>query len=85
MTSTTEQHEGFHSVLAARGRSAEIPDSADVYGWLCGSWELTVVRYRGIDLTSRGIRGEMHAGWVLQGRAVQDVWIMPRRPRTINR
>ncbi len=79
MTSMTEQHAGFHSVLAAPGRSAEIPDSADVYGWLCGSWELTVVRYRGIDVASRGIRGEVHAGWVLEGRAVQDVWIMPRR------
>jgi hypothetical protein len=21
----------------------------------------------------------VHAGWVLEGRAVQDVWIMPRR------
>jgi hypothetical protein len=23
--------------------------------------------------------GEAHFGWVLEGRAVQDVWIMPRR------
>jgi len=22
-------------------------------------------------------RGEIHAGWVLQGRAIQDVWIFP--------
>jgi hypothetical protein len=23
-------------------------------------------------------RGEIHAGWVLQGRAIQDVWMIPR-------
>ena len=78
MTSTTGQLAEFHTVLAASGRSPEIPDSADVYGWLCGSWELDVLRYRAIDVTGRGMKGEVHAGWVLEGRAVQDVWIMPR-------
>lgn len=78
-TSTTGQLVGFHTVLAAPGRSPEIPDSADVYGWLCGSWDLDVLHYGAIDVRGRGIRGEVHAGWVLEGRAVQDVWIMPRR------
>ena len=32
-----------------------------------------------LDVSHAGIVGEMHAGWVLEGRAVQDVWIMPRR------
>ena len=27
--------------------------------------------------THRG-SGEIHAGWVLQGRAIQDVWMIPR-------
>ena len=61
--------------LAAPGRSPEIPAEADVYGWLVGGWELDVVRY-GADLRGRGVRGEAHFGWVLEGRAVQDVWIM---------
>ncbi len=52
----------------------------DVYGWLVGSWDLEVVRYRGIDISSRGLAGEVHFGWVLEGWAIQDVWIMPRRP-----
>ena len=30
-------------------------------------------------MAAKGIKGEVHAGWVLEGRAVQDVWIMPRR------
>lgn len=61
--------------LAAPGRAPEIPAEADLYGWLVGSWELEVVRY-GVDVRGRGIRGEAHFGWVLEGRAVQDVWIM---------
>ena len=78
MTSTAGQSVDFHSVLAASGRCGEIPESADVYGWLCGSWDLDVVHYS-IDVRDRALKGEVHAGWVLEGRAVQDVWIMPRR------
>lgn len=65
--------------LAASGRSQEIPECEDVYGWLAGSWDLDVVHY-GADVSSQGIKAEAHFGWVLEGRAVQDVWIMPARP-----
>ncbi len=61
--------------LAAPGRAPEIPPEHDVYGWLIGSWHLDVVHYAG-DLRGRGVEGEVHFGWVLEGRAVQDVWIM---------
>lgn len=70
---------GVHAVLTAAGRASEIPEAADVYGWLIGSWELDVVHYATVDVSGRGIKGEVHFGWVLEGRAVQDVWIMPRR------
>jgi hypothetical protein len=69
----------FHSTLAAPGRSSEIPESLDVYGWLIGSWELDAFHYRATDVSGDHIKGEAHFGWVLEGRAVQDVWIMPRR------
>ena len=68
----------FGAVVAAPGRSAEIPESADAYGWLVGSWELDV-RHYWVDVAARHIKGEAHFGWALEGRAVQDVWIMPRR------
>jgi hypothetical protein len=74
-----EKSTTFHAVLAATARAPEIPEADDAYGWLVGSWELDVLHYWGLDVSSRGIKGEVHAGWVLQGRAVQDVWIMPRR------
>jgi hypothetical protein len=82
-TSAAGPKADFHAVLAAGGRSSEIPDSADAYGWLVGSWELNVLHYWGLDVAARGIKGEVHAGWVLEGRAVQDVWIMPRRSERI--
>ncbi len=70
--------DGFGSALLAAGRSAEIPESEDVYGWLVGGWEIDVLHYRGADTSPLGLKGEVHFGWVLEGRAVQDVWIMPR-------
>src|SRR5262245_38259268 len=74
-TAKTSNAESFSVALAAPGRAPEIPDSADVYGWLIGSWELQIVHYL-VDVTARGLKGETHFGWVLEGRAVQDVWIM---------
>jgi hypothetical protein len=74
-----EEQVSLLTVLLASGRSPEIPESMDVYGWLVGSWDLTVARYRGIDVAAQGVTGEVHFGWVLEGRAIQDVWIMPRR------
>jgi hypothetical protein len=69
----------FHMALAAPDRSPEIAETNDAYGWLVGSWELDVLHYWGMDVRARGIKGEVHAGWVLLGCAIQDVWIMPRR------
>jgi hypothetical protein len=79
MKAEAGKREDFHAVLTAPGRAPEIPESADAYGWLIGSWELDVQHYAGVDVSARRIRGEAHFGWVLEGRAVQDVWIMPRR------
>jgi len=74
-----EKQTGFVTALGAPGRSPEIPDAMDVYGWLVGSWDMDVLCYRGMDVAARGLRGEIHFGWVLEGRAIQDVWIMPPR------
>jgi hypothetical protein len=70
--------ENFAGVLVSSGRSREIPEAADVYGWLVGSWELEVLHYRAVNLVGQGLRGEAHFSWALEGRAIQDVWIMPR-------
>ena len=67
---------GFHAALSAPARAADIDATDDLYGWLIGSWDMDVLHYR-VDLGNVRRRGEIHFGWVLEGRAVQDVWIMP--------
>jgi len=76
--SAASQKHDFHSLLAATGRSPEIPEENDVYGWLVGSWDLEVLHYAAVDVAPLHIQGEVHFGWVVEGRAIQDVWIMPR-------
>jgi hypothetical protein len=78
MTKTRVQRGPFHDALSATGRSSEIPADADLFGWLIGSWNLDVRHYL-VDVSARGIKAEAHFAWVLEGRAVQDVWIMPTR------
>lgn len=67
----------FYQSLIAPARSPEIPEQYDIYGWLIGSWELDVLFYW-TDVSAHQLKGEAHFGWVLEGRTVQDVWIIPR-------
>jgi hypothetical protein len=78
MTITEGEKTDFHAAMMAAGRSSEIPESADAYGWLIGSWDLEVCDYRLGDPPRRSL-GEVHFAWTLEGRAVQDVWIVPQR------
>lgn len=68
----------FTEVLSARQPSPELGAAAEVYGWLIGSWNVRV-----FDIDSDGrrheTRGEWHFSWALEGRAVQDVFIVPVR------
>ena len=65
--------------LKAIHRSPTIPESADAYGFLVGSWDLDVLHYWATDVSAQHITGEVHAAWILEGLAIQDIWIMPRR------
>ena len=71
--------ETVRALVEAHARSSEIPAEHDVYGWLVGSWDLDVRVYWGQDVASKRLRAEAHFAWALEGRAIQDVWIMPRR------
>jgi hypothetical protein len=66
------------SDLHAEGPAADIKSQMMLYGQFVGSWQGRVVVH-----TPDGKRGEagceVHFGWVLEGRAVQDVWIAPSR------
>ena len=69
------------SMLSALSADAPLPEySAQLmlYGRFVGAWEGTVVVYRR-DGTQRRESCEVYFGWVLEGRAIQDVWIAPAR------
>ncbi|RFU23418.1 hypothetical protein [Geodermatophilus marinus] len=52
----------------------------DDFGRLVGAWDLDWTGL-GPDGAWHRAEGELHVGWVLGGRAVQDVWIVPGRGR----
>jgi hypothetical protein len=66
----------FNDALHSKGPAQDRAERLALYGWLVGDWEMDAIIYRdeGTELRSRG---EIHAGWVLEGRAIQDVWIVP--------
>ena len=73
-----EKVESMLSVLAAQGPAAEHAPQLMLYGQFVGAWQGTVVVYRQ-DGTRREESCEVSFGWVLEGRAIQDVWIAPAR------
>jgi hypothetical protein len=70
--------DAFLEILPATARSPAIPPHDDLYGWLIGSWELDVTAHDD-DGNVLHSMGEAHVARTLQGRAVQDVFINPRR------
>jgi hypothetical protein len=66
----------FRDALHAEGAASDRADKMGLYAWLIGSWTMDAVLYAD-DGTQREGQGEIHFGWVLEGRAIQDVWILP--------
>ncbi len=69
---------GLPEALHADGPHPELADELRLFGQFVGSWRLA---WSGADADGRpaAMSGELHFGWVLGGRAVQDVWIVPAR------
>lgn len=71
-------NETYLTVLAAAGPHPSLGQHADTYGRIIGSWQGELHdHFSGKEAQTRSI--EAHFGWVLEGRAVQDVWITPAR------
>ncbi|MCV7259757.1 hypothetical protein [Mycobacterium shimoidei] len=58
--------------LISTGPPADRADAMALYGWLVGCWDVDVTAYG--DDGARRVTGWMVADWVLDGRAIQDVW-----------
>ena len=69
---------GFTGALHVSGPAGEHAAKLMLFGQFVGSWEL-----EGAGTAADGepatAAGELHFGWVLGGRAVQDIWIVPGR------
>jgi hypothetical protein len=68
--------QSFKDALHAAGPAADRAENLHLYGWLIGSWEMDAVVVKDDGSRHEG-KGEIHFGWVLEGRAIQDVWILP--------
>ena len=67
----------FAKYLHADGPNREHAQALALYGQFVGDWDAEIIAHAPNGATHRAA-GEIHFGWVLEGRAVQDVWIIPR-------
>ncbi|GMU05134.1 putative glycolipid-binding domain-containing protein [Corallococcus caeni] len=68
----------FVDALMSAGPSKELGDAAATFGWLVGGWAGTIQDHDA-DGSVRQSEGEWWFHWVLEGRALQDVFIVPSR------
>jgi hypothetical protein len=68
----------FVKALCAPGPLPERAEKMRLYEPVLGDWEVEVVEYAPDGRRSIS-RGEWHFAWVLEGRAIQDVFIVPPR------
>src|SRR5262249_35099278 len=72
----TAQPTSFTEALQSAGPARDRADKMGLYGWLIGRWDMDCLVHLD-DGSKHTDRGQIHFGWVLEGRAIQDVWILP--------
>jgi hypothetical protein len=66
----------FFDALRADGPAPDRAERMGLYGWLIGNWRMDAIVHAD-DGTQHTGTGQIHFAWVLEGRAIQDVWILP--------
>lgn len=66
----------FVGKLISAGPAADRAGKMGLYGWLIGDWRFDATVHKDDGGTHTG-EGEIYFVWALDGRAVQDVWILP--------
>ena len=66
----------FMTVLTSAAPDVDRATGLALYGWLVGGWQFDATVYLADGQRHQG-QGSIAAGWVLDGRAVQDVWLLP--------
>ena len=68
----------FLDALCSDGPAVDQRERMTLYNSLLGDWDIEVFDYAP-DGTRQRSNGEWHFSWVLDGRAIQDVFIVPSR------
>jgi hypothetical protein len=63
------------TALEATGPNPSLGDQAKVLGRLVGTWDVEYTDFMK-DGTTRHRTGEFMVGWIMDGRALQDLWIV---------
>jgi hypothetical protein len=66
---------GLAASLLADGPAPELTERMELYAWLIGDWTMDAVIHVDDGTRHRG-EGSISFGWVLGGRAIQDVWVL---------
>jgi len=66
----------FNEALESGSAASDRAEKMALYAFLVGRWEMDGIVYREGGAKYEA-RGEIHAAWALEGRAIQDVWIFP--------
>ena len=77
-TEAPRRDRGLIGALHVTGPAGEHAGKLMLFGRFVGSWHL---EWAGTDPDGQPatMSGELHFGWVLGGRAVQDIWVVPGR------
>ena len=74
----------FSEALISSQQSKSIPDDRNLFGQFVGEWDFDWYDRKN-DYAGRHVKGEWIFSWVLNGSAIQDVFICPSRAeRSIN-
>src|SRR5262245_60720468 len=78
-------NEAFAASLMSAMPHEEIPEDQRIFAPFIGDWHLVVSWFDETGKLVRREQGEWHFSWVLEGRGIQDVWIVPPRDQRASR
>lgn len=68
----------FEKALTSQGKHPSIPEEDNWFGPLVGTWDMEWIDGHGTE-QERHVPGEWIFSWVLEGTAIQDIFICPSR------
>jgi hypothetical protein len=74
---TSTDHSSMIEALAAEGPFPAHADKLMLFGQLVGAWDIKGRYFNQAGQVAQERQGEWHFGWVLEGRAIQDVILTP--------